>query len=406
MKGEWIMKASCIAVDVSKGSSHIQGYIDSDTSFSKVQKIDHDRSGFNEILTLKSRLDKQTGQASVIVLEATGVYHRGLESFLKDSGVAYIIVNPLQSAKFRKQELRTKKTDKRDCKNIAKVYFANDFRQAVPEDETYYTLRQLSREYENPLNHLRKAKVSFNEALEIVYPGYEKVFPELYTESSLEILKKYPHPKQLGRKSMHSLSIFLMKHNEHRELWCDKKAEELLRYTQECVSGCREEDVNVDILLSQIKQVEYYVALCDATLQKMIGLAKQRPEFRLIQSIPGIGANLAARILAEIGDIRRFKGPNQLVAYAGIDPIIYQSGKNDGLHLHISKKGNKRLRCLLYLAVMCSLRVKTQETSIREFYQKKTHQSNAMRPKAASIACANKLLRIIYGLCKTGCVYR
>lgn len=385
MKGEWIMKASCIAIDVSKGSSHIQSYIDSDTSFSEVHKIDHNRSGFNELLFLKTSLDKSTGQASVVVFEATGVYHRGLEGFLKDNGIQYFIVNPLQSAKFRKQELRTKKTDKRDCKNIAKVYFANDFRQAVPEDETYYTLRQLSREYENLLNHLRKAKVSFNEALEIVYPGYEKVFPELYTESSLEILKKFPHPKQLGRKSGHSVSTFLMRHNEHRELWCDKKAEELLRYTQECVSGCREEDVNVDIMIDQIKQVEYYIKLGDTTLQKMIGLAQQRPEFHLIQSIPGIGENLAARILAEIGDIRRFEGPKQLVAYAGIDPIIYQSGKNDGLHLHISKKGNKRLRCLLYLAVMCSLRVKTQETSIRKFYKKR---------RISRTRCVQKLRRL------------
>jgi len=374
--------------------------------FSKVQKIDHDRSGFNEILTLKSKLDKHTGQTSIVVFEATGVYHRGLETFLKDSGISYIVVNPLQSAKFRKQELRTKKTDKRDCKNIAKVYFANDFRQVVPEDERFYTLRQLNREYENLLNHLRKAKVNFNEVLEIVYPGYEEVFPELYTKSSLAILKKFPHPKQLDRKSVPSVSTFLLKHREHREPWCEKKSEELLRYTQECISGCREEDVNVDILLDQIKQVEYYIELCDATLQKMIGLAQQLPDFRLIQSIPGIGENLAERILAEIGDIRRFNGPKQLIAYAGIDPIIYQSGKNDGIHLHISKKGNKRLRCLLYLAVMCGLRTKSQASSIREFYQKKTHQSNPLRPRAASIVYANKLLRIIYGLCKTGCVYQ
>jgi transposase len=91
--------------------------------------------------------------------------------------------------------------------------------------------------------------------------------------------------------------------------------------------------------------------LTEATLTKIIEMAKTFPNFRIIESIPGIGENIATRILAEIGDIDRFDQSRQLVPYAGIDPIIYQLGKNDGLHLHISKKGNKRLRCLLYLGV-------------------------------------------------------
>jgi transposase len=405
-KGTELMKAPCIAIDVSKGSSHLQGYLDRETAFSNVKKIDHDRKGFNEILTLSSEIKKETSQDPVVVFEATGVYHRGLQSFLSENDREMIIVSPLQSAKFRKQELRTKKTDKRDCQNIAKVYFANDFRVATEENETYYTLRQLNRDYECSLNHLRKAKVNFKEVQEIVYPGFERVFFDLYSQSSLEILKKYPHPKRLSKKSVSSLCTFLMKHSSHREAWCEKKAKELLAYTDECVSGCREGDVNVDILIEQIDQVEYYLSLGETVVQKMIELARPIPEFTLIESIPGIGANLSARIVAEIGDIHRFPGPKQLVAYAGIDPIVYQSGKNEGLHLHISKKGNKRLRCLLYLAVMCCLRAKNQDTSIRTTYIKKTHQSKPMCSRAASIACANKLLRVIYGMSKTGCLYQ
>lgn len=400
------MKAPCIAIDVSKGSSHLQGYLDRETAFSNVKKIDHDRKGFDEILTLSSDIKKKVNQNPVVVFEATGVYHRGLQSFLSENDIKTIIVSPLQSAKFRKQELRTKKTDKRDCQNIAKVYFANDFESFYEENETYYSLRQLNREYECLLHHLRKAKVNFKEVQEIVYPGFERVFLDLYSKGSLEILKKYPHPKRLSKKSVSSLCTFLMKHTCHREAWCEKKAKELLVYTQECVSGCREEDINTDILIEQIDQVEYYLSLGEKVVQKMIELARPIPEFTLIESIPGIGANLSARIVAEIGDIHRFPGPKQLIAYAGIDPIVYQSGKNEGLHLHISKKGNKRLRCLLYLAVMCCLRTKNQDTSIRTTYIKKTHQSKPMCSRAASIACANKLLRVIYGMSKTGCLYQ
>lgn len=88
--------------------------------------------------------------------------------------------------------------------------------------------------------------------------------------------------------------------------------------------------MNVDILLGQIKQVEDYIEFCDVTLQKTIGLAEQLSDFRLIQSIPVIGENLCTRILDEIGDTRRIKGPEKLVAFAEIDPIIYQHCKNEG----------------------------------------------------------------------------
>lgn len=102
----------------------------------------------------------------------------------------------------------------------------------------------------------------------------------------------------------------------------------------------------------------------------------------------------------------RFKKKNELVAFAGLDPRISESGQNDGDHMHITKKGNKRLRCLLYLAVTCSIRLKRDDNSIKDFYIKKKQQSNPMCSKAAKTACASKLVRIIYSMCKTGELYQ
>jgi len=116
--------------------------------------------------------------------------------------------------------------------------------------------------------------------------------------------------------------------------------------------------------VNTIWYVQYHF-VCDSedeTLEKIIELAKTTPHFDQIHSICGIGENLAARIIAEIGDMKRFKGKNQIVSYAGLDPMIRQSGNVDGNHLSISKKGNKRLRCLLYLAVSCNLRLKKEDT--------------------------------------------
>lgn len=320
--------------------------------------------------------------------------------------MTYQIISPLLSARFRKQSLRSVKTDKADCTTIAKVYYNCELNESHRAEDTYYSLQQMSRHYEGLLGHLRKCKVSMNEMLEIVFPGYDSFFSDLYSDVSLVILKKYPHPDMLKSKKSESIAKYLKKHTKHRESWLNAKAIAVIDLARNTISGCRVDDVNVQILKSAIEQVEYYDRLAKTTLESMIASAKEIPNYHVLKSIPGIGENLAARILAEIGDIERFRGPKQLIAYTGIEPIIYQSGKNDGYHYRISKKGNKRLRTLLYTAVKCMIRKTTTETSIKQYYHKKTQQENPMNSNAAVIASANKLIRVIYGMCKTGCIYQ
>lgn len=137
----------------------------------------------------------------------------------------------------------------------------------------------------------------------------------------------------------------------------------------------------------------------------MTQLAKQTPLFELVHSLPGVQDNLTSRFIAELGDISRFKNHNAIVAYAGIDPMIRQSGDKDGLHLKISKKGNRRLRTILYLMVDSMRKSNRSQNIIQDFYKKKTQQVNPLKPKAASIACASKLVRIIYYMHNTGSLY-
>lgn len=400
------MKGTCIAIDVSKDKSEVQGFMSPGEAVCPAFEIRHDREGFGKIRDLFDHMRGKTGVDPEVVLEATGIYHKGLQSWLETEGMSYYIVNPLQSAKCRKQELRTRKTDKRDCMNLGKMFYAMALRRTTLQDEKYDSPRQLSRCYEELMDHLRKAKVSFNATLDIVYPGYGALFDTLYSGAAIEVLLKYPHPSLLASKTVRSLCKCLSKHSEHAETWWQSKAEKISVYGKSCMSGCKPTDITVMILMGELDQVENYIKLTEATLSQMIGLAKTIPNFRIIESIPGIGENLAARILAEVGDIDRFEQSKQLVAYAGIDPIIYQSGKNDGLHLHISKKGNKRLRCLLYLGVKCNLRFAEETDRIKAFYQNKMRQATPMCSKSATIACTNKLIRIIFGMCKTGCLYQ
>ena len=118
------------------------------------------------------------------------------------------------------------------------------------------------------------------------------------------------------------------------------------------------------------------------------------------------GDNLAARLIAELGDMSRFKNRRAIAAYAGLNPKIRQSGDVDGTHLRISKKGNRHLRCLLYLGASCNYRLRKKDP-IYQFNQKKRQQSQCpLRSKAANIAAAHKLLAVIYALSKSGELYR
>lgn len=406
MKEENKLKGLCISIDVSKGESHVGSFVDPMSVYRKVIVIKHDLKGFQKIKALHDEMKEKYREEICIVFEATGGYHRGLQNYLEQNDMKYRMISPLLSARFRKQSLRSVKTDKADCMTIAKVYYNCELNDSHRAEDTYYSLQQMSRHYEALLSHLRKCKVSMNEVLEVVFPGYDSFFSDLYSDVSFAILKRYPHPEMLRNKKSENIAKYLKKHTKHRENWLNAKAISVIDLARNTVSGCRVDDINVLILKSSIEQVEYYEKLAKTTLESMIALAKEMPNYHVLKSIPGIGENLAARILAEIGDIERFKGPKQLIAYTGIEPIIYQSGKNDGYHYRMSKRGNKRLRTLLYTAVKCMIRKATQETSIKQYYHKKTQQEIPMNSNAAVIASANKLLRVIYGMCKTGCIYQ
>ncbi|KOP69032.1 transposase [Bacillus sp. FJAT-18019] len=124
-------------------------------------------------------------------------------------------------------------------------------------------------------------------------------------------------------------------------------------------------------------------------------LAGELPEVALVKSIPGVGNKLAAAIVAELGDASQFKDAKQLVAYAGLDPGIYSSGKFTATSNRITKRGSKRLRRALYLAVQCGIR-RSANRRISDYYDKKRKEGKPY--KVVVIACANKLLHHIYAI--------
>ena len=401
------MKGPIVSIDVSKGKSDYQAFKEMNVKYTGSRSIKHTKEGFDEIVSLVREMEKKLETEVCVVYEATGVYHRVLKKVLEDNNIKQFIINPLLSAKTRKNDsLRSPKTDKLDPKSIAKTYYSHSLHNSHKPETIYHELRELSRYYEDILVHLRKDKVAFRAQLDVVFPGYDTLYDDLYGPVALAVIEKYPHPEMLQKKKINTVSKVIQSKKCHRQAISDTMADKAIEYSKTIYSGCDKDDIEVLILQRFIKKLKEDMAEAERTIGEMIKLAQELPDFSIIKSIPGIGDNLAARIIAELGDMTRFKKKNELVAFAGLDPRISESGQNDGDHMHITKKGNKRLRCLLYLAVTCSIRLKRDDNSIKDFYIKKKQQSNPMCSKAAKTACASKLVRIIYSMCKTGELYQ
>ncbi len=393
------MNGPVISIDVSNGKSHFQAFESKGKKRGKVHLIYHNVEGFNFLLNSINEFKAYCGKEVAIVYEATGVYTRPLRRFLTENNIKFYEISPLLSAKVRKTDIRAVKTDKIDPKSIADVYYDKDIREFVSENDIYAQLKALNRYYEDIMEHFRKYKVTFKQYLSIVFPGYDKLFKDEYSQDSLLILKKYPHPDMIKNKKAETVAKKLDKAGFHHYETYVNIANKVIEHANSTYPGCEKDDLEVKFLLELIDLVEETQTKLKETLDQMIELAKQLPNYEIIKSIDGIGENLATRILAEIGDISRFESREALIAYAGTDPRISESGDQKSDHLSITKKGNKRLRCLLYLAVGCNLST-GKSNPISDFYHKKMQQSNGLTWKAARVAAMNKLLRTIYGMCK------
>ena len=404
------MKGTIISFDVSKGNCHYQGFKDPDTPFTKPKILYFKKSSFKELEEYVVKLKEKFEENNVsYVFESTGVYHQVLRKYLDDNNLKYFIISPLLSAKYRQTELHSNKTDPLDCRNIAKVYYGTKdefLNQYKSPESKYERLQKLNRYYEDVLEHLRKYKVTLRSYLDIALPDFDSCFSnnDIYNPIAFEILKKWPHPDLILKASERTMISYLEKKLNHNKGFIIRYVSKVRNWAKEVYSGCRADDEIVNKLVLLVKHVEQTKEEADSILESIIDGAKKEVLFDQLFSIPGIGENLAARIVAELGDVSRFKSVNKLTSYAGVDPMIRQSGKYDGDHLSISKKGNKRLRCLLFLAVGCNIRLKKND-KIYNFYQRKRQQSVPLKPKVAKIAAVRKLLTIIYGMSKTGELY-
>ncbi|SEL27098.1 IS110 family transposase [Paenibacillus sp. OK003] len=388
-----------VGVDVAKGKSVVQAFTKRNTPYGRNQEILHTPKGFEKLKQLLEDVEQKTTLKPVVILEPTGHYHRVLVLYLQQAGYEVILVNPLQAQRARRIGLRKVKTDASDAWHLGDLYYQEENWPAHPgRKEALIDLQFLSREHEFITSLYVQAKLNMRTLVDQIFPSYEGVFKDLYSKTSLNLLEACLTSEGVKAQTPEAWAdmVRLATRASRSEAWMSRKVEALQiaianNPVQRVPYGL---EMALRSLLTLVREFQEQLA----ALEKVImDLSETLDEVQLLKSIPGVGTKLATAVVSEIGDASQFHHPKQLVAYAGIDPSVFSSGKFVATQNKITKRGSKRLRRAMYLAVTCGLR-RELNPRLREYYDKK--KSEGKPHKVAVIACANKLLHHVYAMLK------
>ena len=385
-----------VGIDVSMGKSTIAIISTDGEVISEPFEIEHTKSDFNLVLEKIKNIPKDNVK---FVMESTGNYCKSLLKIIIDNGYFVTVENPLTIKKYCDINIRKVKTDKKDALKIA-CYGSERWHKLIrytTSDEIYSELRFLSRQYDEQMSLKVMKKIHLSGLIEVTFPGLKKIFngDSVYM-LMLDVYKKYYHPSLVLSKSKSSFIKDVEKISKktgHRI--GTRVAEEMYFLANECIpsSPCNESTQlavsNCVLLLQNLEEITNNI------IAKMDELARKLPEFETVSNMTGVGNKIRARLIAEIGDVRRFKNSNCLIAYAGIDVPPFQSGQFVATNRRITKRGNKHLRKVGYETMKSLKTVKpTKDNAVYLFILKKENEGKGSI--TAKIAGLNKFLRIYY----------
>ena len=301
--------------------------------------------GCKKLMALFERLSI-TKDALIIGMEATGHYWLSVYEYLLEGGFEVKIINPIQSEAFRKMYIRQTKNDSKDSFIIAQIMRFGQFSATNLSEEAIVAMRQLSRYRLALVDACGDCKRRTISLLDQVFPEYDSFFSDIFGVTSKEVLASYPTPEDMLSVSTAKLTYLLEKASHGR--FGEENAKQLKETAANSFGVSFAKDAFAFQIRQLIEQLEFLEHQIEELEEQIAVLLKQTGSY--ITTIPGIGDTLGAIILSEIGDIRRFSAPGKLVAFAGLDVRVTQSGEFMGTRQKISKRGSPYLRRAIWLA--------------------------------------------------------
>lgn len=352
---------------------------------SDVFTISNSMEGFNELLSAIPDASKNTIKVG---LEATGHYSINLMRFITDNQLPLVVLNPLQTNLFRKaQTLRKSKTDKIDAKLIALMLCSGDFK--LHSDASYHLqeLKSLTRHKSRIKDNLSKFRISLNRLIDIIFPELPSLVYSLNQKSTYALLKTFPSKELIASAHLTKLTNVL-RHSSRGKYGKEKAM--LIKKAAACSIGSDSRALSFE-LLQVLSFIEIYIDEINKIDDEIKAVMNdmQSP----ILSVPGISYGLGSIILAEIGDISRFESPAKLLAFAGLEPSTYESGKFIASGMKMVKRGSSYLRWALLEA---AYQISMKEPTFRAYYLKKKMEGKHHYVALSHVA--KKLVRVLHHL--------
>lgn len=373
-----------VGIDIAK-LNHFASAISSDGEILiEPFRFSNDADGFQLLI---SKLDSFDKDSLIIGLESTAHYGDNLVRYLVASFYKVCVLNPIKTSSMRKNNIRKTKTDKVDTYIICKTLMMQDHLRFVSfYDLDLMDLKALGRFRQKTMKQRTRLKIQLTSYLDEVFPELQYFFKSgLHQKSVYALLKEAPTPETIASMHMTHLA-HLLKSTSHGHF--DKETAQQLRVLAKKSVGASDSALSIQVTHT-ISQIE----LLDSQLEKVEAEMTEIMKFNdsVIMTIPGIGYINGGMILGEIGDIHRFSNSNKLLAYAGLDPSVYQSGNFHATKTRMSKRGSKVLR---YALINAAHNVVKNNSTFKAYYDAKMAEGRTHYNALGH--CAGKLVRVIW----------
>ena len=372
-----------VGIDIAK-QTHYAAIMNSDGEIlSEPFAFSNDYSGFNKLL---QQLNNYSKDQLYIGMESTAHYAENLTCFLFTRGFQVCIINPIQTSSLRKSNIRKTKTDSVDTYLIIKALSLNHFRLYTERDYDSLQLKNLCRFRQKLMKARTKVKIQLVTYVDLLFPELQYFFKSgIHGKACYALLKEQPNPDRIAKMHLTRLTNLLSKTSKGH--YKQSHAVQLKELASQSV-GIKNDTLSLQILQS-INQIELYNSQLEEVENEIKTIMEKIDS--VIKTIPGVGSLNGAMIIGEIGDITRFQKPCQLLAYAGLDPSVYQSGNFNASRTRMSKRGSKLLR---YALINVAWQTTLVNDTFKNYYDLKVSQGR--RHYNALGHVAHKLVRVIH----------
>lgn len=374
-----------VGIDVAKNTHYAAAMNNAGEVLVEPFPFGNDASGFCLLQKKLSSFDKDD---VLIGLESTGIYSENLICFLFGAGFHLAVINPIQTATLRKTSIRKTKTDKVDTLLIIKSLMVNSYRLYSERDAESMKLKSLCRFRQNLKKSKARLKIQLSGYVNLLFPELANFFKSgIHIAACYELLKKHSSPEDIAALRLSVLSTLLSKASHGR---FGKDTAEALKSLAKSSVGVKNAYISIQITqtIAQIELLEQQIDELETVITDTMKNLNS-----VIMTVPGIGYMDGAIILGEIGDIHRFPSPGKLLAYAGLDPTVCQSGNFTAKSTKMSKRGSKLLR---YALINAAWQLTLHDQTFSDYYNLK--RSQGLNHYGALGHVAHKLVRVLFKL--------